>query len=173
MTDTSDDFAARRDRAWELANAASERVPRAEDWGFFSSEPPPSGIGAFCWFDSRDQLLEFLAEHGPYMFATRDPGDWTGWSESVRQFRSVADRARRGEVSDGDVRSSARSSIDPSGQLDWVGAADELISGHSEFATRVRESLIDADEYPDLDGSDPVPPDAVDDFLGGLTEYGH
>jgi hypothetical protein len=57
--------------AQEASQAAIDRQPLDSDWGFCAYGGAPGGIGggysAFYWFESREKMLGFIAEHALFM----------------------------------------------------------------------------------------------------------
>jgi hypothetical protein len=171
MSKTS--FLDRRDRAWELAGKASECLPKVGSWGYFSSEPPPSGIGAFCWFESREELVDFLVEFGPFLFPSESVGRSDEWPARAREFQAELQRFRLEEITSDALVDAAHKSIDTDGQLDWVGPLEELVSGRTLFAEEVRRALVDSEDDGGWEPRSPVPKRQTRRFLEDLVGYGH
>ena len=81
----------------------------------YANDGPPAaggGMGAMCWFDTVQDLLEFIAN---YLVAL-NPGP-IGREEAIKEFNLVAHHFF---------------------QIEWWGPRKELLSGDSDFACETR-----------------------------------
>jgi hypothetical protein len=177
-TETEASFRARYDEAYRIAGEAGTRPVAVTDWGLFVSMPAPSGVGAFTWFRSHEQLVDFLQEHGPYMLANAMSAARPEWGSALERFRTSA--AQIGdEACDTDLRQVAKDSVDPGQQLDWAGPVQELVSGLSTFAQDIRVSYFEQSDDSDDDRDDSEAPpqsivdDQVEEFFDYLASYGY
>ena len=156
---------------------AAERTPSPQDWGFYAYGDAPSaiggGVGAFCWFGTQVEMLEFIAEHLAFV----SPGPTDSDSEAVAfRVRSIISQAH--EAPPEELRTNLNEALRQYSQIDWWGQMQELLTGDTGFANRVRqswqESILDnADQYALVsDAVLPVLPDQMTEFCVFLSEYG-
>lgn len=155
--------------------------PLPGHWGFFSySDASPAiggGVGAFCWFSTREAMLDFAESVIPF-----NPGGPAGDDEgllsvAVRVSELVED-ARSGKVSLEEMRLRLNGVLVRYSQFEWFGTFEELLSGEHPWAQQIRQNFIGADRSDVNDSADgPVVRRIVDgemkDFLAYLQDYGY
>jgi hypothetical protein len=172
-------FRAKYDEAYRIAGEAGTRPVVATDWGFFASMPPPSGVGAFTWFRSREELVSFLQEHGPYMLAHAMDAMRPEWGSDLERFRTSVAQIGDEAFDTEHLRRVAKDTVDPEQQLDWVGSVQELVSGLGVFAQDMRlgycEQSDDSDEDSDDSEAAPlsIPDSQVEEFFDYLEGHGY
>jgi hypothetical protein len=58
------------EQVWQKQMEKDQQNQNEDTWGMFSyGDAPPAiggGMGVFCWFDSRDELLDFIVKTLPF-----------------------------------------------------------------------------------------------------------
>lgn len=170
----SDEDIERREKvAQELAEAAHERRPDSQSWGLYSyGDGPPAaggGVGAFFWFSSEAELLDFIALH--LLFSAPGPSSVPVEPRLV-DVGEIIDKLRKGELEKEPARLALNNSLKRFSQIEWWGTRSNLFSADSEFPRRVRASFrVDERGEPGSIGH-PITEEEEKDFLQYLETYG-
>ncbi len=157
-----------------LGNIASERDPRCSPWGYFGCDYFP-GVGLFFWFDTKEQLLEYLSE---YEGADSESHDL----EFLRaEMRKITDDIRAGRLDFEVARQQFNAVLKDHLDIEWMGHFDEMQSGKHPFCNQIREEFLEEsmetdDESIGMDDESTAPaiaPEQVEDFIIMLHNYGH
>jgi hypothetical protein len=160
------------DKAWAELPA---REPQPETWGMYSyGDAPPAiggGVGAFVWFETREELLAFVGSVLPFS----PPGP------SNRDFLKVESDARalvaevRSVTCDLEcVRERLNGVLSDFSRIEWWGQFHDLCAGRHPYAQAViasfRESLAEDGEDTVVKG--PIREDELGEFKLYLETYG-
>jgi hypothetical protein len=156
------------ERANEAMSIASSRDPQQFSWGVFTwADGPPAcggGVGAFLWFADLAELLAFLTDLAPAGFMTFD--DEPEWLE-LRRTASSLEANQEGVIAD--LNAELTSLL----QIDWVGRLEQLLSGDSLFAIKVRARFRnDWEDKPEPVNTIAISQEEMQEFLEYLSEYG-
>jgi hypothetical protein len=120
-----------------LADVASRRDPRRAPWGYYVCDDNVFGAGLFLWFNTRQGLLQFLADYeGP------DQGGADDVPRVRAGMRKVANQVLAGRL--GLEKGRLRFNKVLQGYLDieWIGQFEEMLSGKHPLAQKVRADLL-------------------------------
>jgi hypothetical protein len=160
------------ERANEVMSIASSRDPQQFPWGVFAwADGPPAcggGVGAFLWFDEQAELLAFLTDLAPAAFMTfDDEAEWLELRERLRRTASFLETKPGGAIAD--LNAELTSLL----QIDWVGRLEQLLSGDSSFAIKVRAGFrSDWDDKPEQVNTSAITDEELQAYLEYLSEYG-
>lgn len=147
--------------ATEALVEAHEREPDEDSWGFCAQGP--DGAATFCWFADREELLDFLDLHGPYLHATAPPP-----TADARLRLRAALAGLRAAAPDADHARRALNAALPGGpQILWLGAFPALCGAGDGFAQGVRRAFRGTGPAP----APPLAPAERADFLEWLRGY--
>ncbi len=113
-----------------------EKEPASYSWGFFAYDDAPGaaggGAGNFSWFDSKQELVSFLAKF-PLLAHSAETIDTDRFVEAKNFLASVApDNFDQKAV---DELNKINAGVE---QIQWFGQLDDLLSGESEFVKGMR-----------------------------------
>ena len=144
---------------FRLGDIASQRDPSRAPWGYYCSDDHVFGAGLFLWFKTKEELLQFLAEHegadsehhdqatlraGMRKIANQMIGDRLGFEKGRQRFNALL----KGHL-----------------DIEWMGHFAGLLSGDSPFGRKLRAEFLATEE--------PIPAENVPDFIELLRNYGH
>ena len=165
------DLHAKIEKAEANWNAVVHGAPDGNAWGFFSYGDAcgaiGGGVGMFTWFDSRAELLEFIASTLPYS----PPGPSGADVDTVEaETRQIVDAMSVGELDDSAAVARLNGVLASFSQIKWIGTFEALLSGSHEYASLVRERFRGSD----ADGNDtsPIQPQETADFRDFLMTWG-
>ncbi len=124
------------------------------------------GMGAFLWFPSLSELYQFLANY----FVVLSPGRCDLDHEKV--FNDVARIVK--ELAEGKInKETAIQKINKAAQhfsqIEWIGEMEDLTSGSSEFANKLREYFY---EFKEISDQGIIKKEDLEDFIIKISEYG-
>jgi hypothetical protein len=156
----------------KAAEAAYESGPSLTKWGMFYYGDAPAaiggGVGAFIWFESERDLLDFIETHLPFS----PPGPTSCDVEPVlSRVHEILDRLRNHKADRDTARLELNDALKRFSQINWWGLGAELFSGISPFPIEVRLWFRETKQDPDLSDR-PISEDEKHAFLESLTEYG-
>jgi hypothetical protein len=162
----------RRTSAQAAATAAWDENPAPRDWGLFSVSDAPAGIGggvgAFLWFDSESDVLNFIEAH----IAFHSPGPITVDVEALLlKVGAIVDKFKAHEIDYSAARLQLNSALEHFSQIQWWGATSDLLSADSEFPRRVR-SWFRGNRGVSDSSDDPISEPEREAFWHSLVEYG-
>ena len=137
-------------------------TPEPKTLGLYSSMQGPAGMaaGAFMWFASKENLIEFIDLY-PF-FADAHP-EQEEWEEAV----NLADKFNRGEITaNGTCEQINDILMDP--YLDWIGSLEDLMKGKEKLAYRVISDFREDEETTGLN----IHADEIKPFLEFIRDYG-
>jgi hypothetical protein len=128
-----------------LADAANERWtdqtltdPKAKSWGFFAYGDAPAaiggGVGAYCWFDSKAKLLQFVADvlpHSPPGPADSDP------LLVADQVSEIISEVQRNNLDLEKARKRLNNVLRRYSQIEWIGTFKDLKDGKGTYARMI------------------------------------
>lgn len=114
--------------------------PRENPWGMYAWGDAPAaiggGMGAFQWFASRQQLLDFLCELSPSLYCCHDSEqDWRLQTQRLRQILTGLDADPEATLQA--INQELRGLL----QFDWIGRYQDLCSGGFAFARHLRQDF--------------------------------
>lgn len=140
-----------------------EKDPTSYSWGFFAYDDAPGviggGVGNFSWFDSKDELVSFLAKF-PLLAHSSDSSDTELFVKAKNFLSSVAP-----ENFDQKVVDELNKMISGVEQIQWFGQLDDLLSGETEFAEGLRKFFSQS--------SDKLANNRIPEFAEFLRGWGH
>jgi hypothetical protein len=160
------------ERANEVMSIAASRDPQQFPWGVFAwADGPPAcggGVGAFLWFSDLAELLAFLTDLAPAGFMTfDDEPEWLELRERLR--RTASSLEAKPEDAIADLNAELTSLL----QIDWVGHLEQLLSGDSSFAIKVRAGFrSDWEDSPEKGNTNAITDEELQEFPEYLSEYG-
>lgn len=151
--------------------------PTWRSWGFFAYDDGPpfcgGGTGFFCWYDSKEEMLETLHKH-PFLFHSDRESSEEDEAEInlANSVRSVLEKMGKGSISDSDALEQLNKLLARIDQIEWWGSFEDLVTGDSEYAKHVRDSFGKLPKS--VDTSVPVAESKeLNEFISVLQEWGH
>jgi len=158
---SDEDIEGREEVAKELAEAAHERRPDSQCWGLYLCDDGMSKAGAFLWFSSEAELLDFIALH--LLFFT---GPGTDPVEArLAGIGEIIDNLRKGKLEQEPARLAVNKLFKGLSQIVWWGTRATLFSADSEFPRGVRESFRSNERDESDSTGHPITEEEGKDFL--------
>jgi hypothetical protein len=155
-----------------LVARAHERAPAKTSWGFFSYDDAPAGIGggcgAFLWFDSHPEMVDFIGTYLPFRSAGASRRSPTEVATRVKGI--LAEMCLNPDGNSEGVRTRLNDLLKGYTNLVWWGPFDELLSGSNEFAREVRRWFHSSRMADKADA--PIEADQQEEFVQAIQEYG-
>ena len=163
------------EQAFERLNESARRDPRICPWGLFAwGDAPPAcggGVGAFQWYESIEELIEFITDWSAAGYMTFD--DEAEWLEQRQCLRAIASQWHANpETTIQNLNTELKGLL----QIDWIGTFAQLKAANDAFASRIQEafnedqvSVLNANSD-SFSGEDTRK--AEDAFIKYLSEYG-
>lgn len=149
---------------FRLGDIASRRDPRRAAWGYYVCDDNVFGVGLFLWFQTKEKLLQFLAEHEGADSESHD-------LEVLRtEMRKIAGRIRTGRLGLEKGKQRFNTVLKGHLQIEWVGHFDEILSGKNPFGKKIRAEFL---EFGDESTVPAIAPAQLKDFIERLRGYGH
>ncbi len=133
-----------------------------------------SGVGAFAWFDTVDDMVDFLlCVDAESCMRKREGGP-----EVVAALAAARPGLPAGDAAMPIAQKLYNDGLAGHYKVEWIGKAADLIAGDSEYARTLRSEFRTAcseeDEEDDeaADGS-PLADDEIEGFAEFLTDYGY
>ena len=140
-----------------------EKEPTSYSWGFFAYDDAPGGIGGgagnFSWFDSKEELVSFLAKF-PLLAHSSDTSDTERFVRAKNFLSSVT--AENFDQKAVDELNTINSGVE---QIQWIGQLSDLLSGETEFAEGMRKFFSDSSEK--------LAKSRIPEFAEFLRSWGH
>ena len=165
---------------WQQHYSSEEALP-SNPWGFFSYRDAPGaiggGVGAFVWFATRNEALDFIAEVLPFSPPGSSTADWDAVATDTRQ---IVDKMKAGTLDDSDGVAALNKSLRTFSQISFFGHEQSILIGDGKFPRSLRAQYLnerasdDAAKY-DEDGETDVPAISSadqDDFQSWMGSYG-
>ena len=160
-----------QEQAKQALQEAYERLPTEHPWGYFHfMDGPPAaggGAGCFAWFDTRDEMLLFIAQHQVWIAPGPEGIDPV---EKVGQVENIIDELLSDKIDLEAARIEINNLLKGFSQIEWWGQFEELISGESEFAREVRNWYRDFNRAKVVDSSPVIGEE--EEFSYALQAYG-
>ena len=140
-----------------------EREPTSYSWGFFAYDDAPGAVGGgpgnFSWFDSKQELVSFLAKF-PLLAHSCETSNSERFAEAKDLLASIT-------VEDFDQNAVERLNKLNSGveQIQWFGQLNDLLSGETEFAEGMRKFFSGTSEK--------LSKSRIPEFAEFLRNWGH
>jgi hypothetical protein len=124
--------------AGEAARQAHQRAPEMNTWGLFAFDDGPvlagGGTGGFLWFNSCEEMHEFISQHLPFWYVNPAAPDADRVAAELgRVLGQFAEQPLIAET----ARAQANYILSGSAQIAWWGRFGELASAETEFAGQV------------------------------------
>jgi hypothetical protein len=153
----------------KMALEAHEYMAEAVTWGFYGYGDGPvnagGGTGGFLWFNTREQMLEFIQGYLPFWCPGPDHSNGRVVSARVRDILALADatpmEATRMQLND---------ALKGYAQVVWWGQFGELLSADIPFAREIRAWFWSNGGCKNDSGA--VPGEQARRFAERLQEYG-
>jgi len=149
---------------FRLGDIACRRDPRRAPWGYYVCDDNVLGVGLFLWFNTKEGLLQFLAEY--------EGADSECHDQAVLRpaMRKTANQMIAGKL--GFEKGRQRFNALLKGHLDveWIGHFDEMLSGKHPFCKKMRAQFL---ELEDVSTVPAIAAEQVKDFMEELRSYGH
>ena len=177
---SKDKYEKRFEEAEQASRDANERVPNSSTWGMFTFGVPAAiggSVGVFLWFETRDDLLEFVAED--LCFAPHGLAGSNAF-EVTEKVREVIVRVRTDEMDWEAGRIEVNGILHKFSQIEWWGIFPDLRSAEHPYAAIVvnefREQQTGEPSAADGDVAE-IGDDELEEFrefisTWGLFEYG-
>jgi hypothetical protein len=157
---------------WSEMEAISERAhalaPEEHTWGFYGFSDGPviagGGTGGFLWFESREQMFEFVERYLPFWCPGPDRGDAREVAAKVRDILAGP------LTSDEALRTMLNDTLKGYAQLGWWGQFEDLLTTDIPFAREVRDWF--RSNCGKKTGAGFVSREESHQFAEGLREYG-
>ena len=163
------------EQAFERLNESARRDPRICPWGLFTwGDAPPAcggGVGAFQWYESIEELIEFITDWSAAGYMTFD--DEAEWLEQRQCLRTIASQWHANpETTIQNLNTELKGLL----QIDWIGTFTELKAANDAFGSRIQEAFnedqvsglnANTDSFSGEDAGK-----AEDAFIKFLSEYG-
>ena len=106
-------------KKFRLGDIASRRDPKRAPWGYYCSDDTVLGVGLFLWFNTREGLLQFLAEHEGADSESHDPG-------ALRTaMRKIANQIIGGRLGMEKGRQRFNAVLKGHLEIEWIGHFDD------------------------------------------------
>lgn len=141
--------AATQEEPLAYADEAQQRMekhhawtPTDDDWGLFCSDDASpgigSGVGAFYWFSSRDDVFHFICQVLPF-----HSGDdhYDNPHLKQRQLGVIVEAIRIGAISEAEGLAQLNKALANVCQIAWWGTLHALTEGGSAFASAVTDAF--------------------------------
>jgi hypothetical protein len=157
-----------------VAYAASCLHPENGSWGIESYGDAPAGIGGgmggFLWFESREELLDFVGR----LLTFSSPGPCSvDHGRVAREAADIVNQVRSGALSMDEGMDHLNKALRRFSQLRWWGQLQDLLDGERHFEKEIRawarSGLAGDDTEKD---TSPIEPSELDHFVISLREYG-
>ena len=145
-------------------------------WGAFSwGDAHPAiggGIGAFQWFSSRDELLNYLSDHAITIWKDFDSEDeWKILQQSLKNILSSPSEDKYA------VLDEFNELIKGYFQVEWLGTLDELVNSNDDFPKKVRSYFYENSNDDELESvedecTEEIPANKRTEFSESLEQYG-
>lgn len=165
------DLNAKIEKAEANWNEVVHGAPDGNAWGFFSYGDAcgaiGGGVGMFTWFDSRAELLEFIASTLP----CSPPGPSEADVDTVEaETRQIIDALSVGKLEDSEAVARLNRVLASFSHIEWIGTFEALLSGPHEYASLVRGHFRGRDA--DRNDTSPIQPQETTDFQDFLMTWG-
>jgi hypothetical protein len=152
----------------KAVQAAYERIPISQNWGFYSYGDGPvdrgGGTGGFLWFESRDRMFDFIREYLPFWFGHQGGAEARQTAAKIREILG-----RVGAAPAEPARTELNRALEGSTQVVWWGRFDELLGADTPFAREVRDWFWSNGGQ---NGAGAVPRNRAGEFAQELQNYG-
>lgn len=140
-----------------------EREPTSYSWGFFAYDDAPvatgGGAGNFSWFDSKDELVEFLKKF-PLLAHSSGSAD----NELFEKARSCVEKVKPENFEQHNVDELNKIIVGVE-QIQWFGQFNDLLSSETEFAAGLRKFFAGS--------TNKLPKSQIPEFSEFLRNWGH
>jgi hypothetical protein len=147
----------------EAFEKSFEKEPASYTWGFFAYDDAPGdkggGAGNFSWFDSKEELVNFLAKF-PMLAHSSGSIDSDRFVEAKNLMASFTEDTFDQKAVD--ELNKINAGVE---QIQWFGQLDDLLSGETEFAKGMRMFFA---KTTDKLGKSEIP-----EFAEFLRKWGH
>lgn len=148
-----------------VGERALTHTPTEDAWGIESYGDAPGGIGggegAFLWFDTQGELLDFTGRLLPFFAPGSGP---LGPIEVAQKSASIIEQVQNGELSMDEAMGPLNRALRNFSQIRWWGQLKELLSGDREFENMIRSRFRYGLSESDGDTS-PIPGNQLNDFI--------
>jgi hypothetical protein len=166
------DEEARAEEAITAAQAAHEREPSDDTWGFEAYGDAPGGIGGgaggFLWFSARQEVVDFLRRHLVFLYTgpvTIERGP------VLEQVQQTVDRYESGGLDALGTIDALNAALRHFSQLRWLGQLRDLLETDAEFPREVRSWWREgSSERGSGTSGDPIQPGDTPDFVARLRD---
>ena len=129
-------------------NESAQRDPRACPWGLFAwGDAPPAcggGVGAFQWFATLEELMEFITDWSAAGYLTFD--DEEDWHQQQPRLRSLAKHWHENPAA---TLLELNQELKGLLQIDWIGTYQDLKSADDAFGRRIQEAFAEEQAVPE------------------------
>ena len=154
-------------KAIELGDAAMDRELRADTVGYFAGGTfVLDSTRIFFWFDTADDLVDYLIEAEPYIYDLQTP-EREAYQTRIREILVSRDGLPN-EKQLSEINGAWDRFLGAT--VEWIGTFGSLCSDDSEFSKNMRCSyrLSDFDE----DRDDPLSPEEIEGFVEYVRHCG-
>lgn len=143
-----------------------------KDWGFYSyGDASPAiggGIGTFVWFDSKNEMIEFISNTLPY--APPGPSD-TDTAAVAKKTSLITEQYKKDDLNSETFLEQLNKVLVSHSQLTWLGTFEELKTGSSVYALNLRSEFKENCELEENFKKN-IPKSHLNNFKQFLEEYG-
>lgn len=140
-----------------------EKEPTSQSWGFFAYDDSPDvvggGPGNFSWFDSKQELVNFLLKF-PMLLHSATTSNSEQFDQAKNIMLSVT--AESFDQSVVDRLNKTNAGVE---QIQWFGQLNDLLSGETEFAMGLRKFYSTS--------TDKLAKSRIPEFAEFLRNWGH
>lgn len=176
MSADTNGYEARVEAAQQAYMSANGREPQDTDWGLLTTDdgggsPAPSHR-LFAWFETREQLLDFIASE--LILSASEPPEQDEAEPAIAEAAALVSKVRAGAIGHAELVDALADRVASSQVLNWVGTFEELCTGDGAEVRRVRsEYWWSREDDHDEDGPQPpIEEDDREDFVEFLQTYG-
>lgn len=149
------------EQVWQEQMEKDQQNQNEDSWGMFSyGDAPPAiggGVGVFCWFDSRDELLDFIVKTLP--FCPPGPGS-DNYIETAKSVNEIIEKIKNNQLSLELGREQLNQILLNYSQIEWFGQFKELCLGAQPYPQKVIESF----RYPSNSNKKELNTAGINDF---------
>lgn len=163
----------------EALSLVQSRNPIEFSWGYYSNDThPQGGVGSFSWFESRDELLDYLvsvdAQIWSYSAQGLDEEAYTEMKKAIQKILKEADSNR--ELTDS-LRKRISKHLSEQlmdVEISWWGKFSDLCSGKDAFSREFIDWFFDDyGEYSEDKKPKTVTAEHIPEFIEFCKEFGH
>ncbi|MFC1953600.1 hypothetical protein ACFLVZ_00970 [Chloroflexota bacterium] len=158
----------------EAGGIVEVRDPRQFGWGYYSKDTSNSpGVGAFSWFESLDELLNYLVNIEPNIWSYGVNGvDEETYTKLKTKIQEILNKDDLKKGLTNKLREKISTEL-KEGEICWWGEFSDLYTGNDSFSRQLIGGYLGDDEEPENNESKVVTEEQIPEFLEFCRGFGH